>query len=76
MAKKIHPPMHTITVAVSDTESFETLSTWGKPGDTLHLDMDYRKHPAWTGEHRATNMRGRVSDFQKKYSGMESFLGE
>ena len=28
---------------------FETMSTWGKEGDTLKLDIDSKSHPAWTG---------------------------
>jgi large subunit ribosomal protein L31 len=34
---------------------FTTRTTWGKKGDTLHLDIDPKSHPAWTGWQPATD---------------------
>ena len=34
---------------MTDGTEFTTRTTWGKPGDTLHLDVDPKSHPAWTG---------------------------
>ena len=51
-------------------QEFTTRTTWGKPGDTMHLDMDPESHPAWTGGHQQLMDRGgRLSRFQKKFSG-------
>ena len=49
MKKKIHPNYHKIKVVMTDGSDFETMSTWGKEGDTLKLDIDSKSHPAWTG---------------------------
>src|SRR6516162_838823 len=44
-----HPDYHMIKVVMTDGTEFTTRSTWGKSGDTLHLDIDPKSHPAWTG---------------------------
>jgi large subunit ribosomal protein L31 len=70
MKTGIHPAYHTVKVVMTDGTEFETRTTWGKPGDTLHLDIDAKSHPAWTGGHQQLLDRGgRVSRFQKKFSG-------
>jgi large subunit ribosomal protein L31 len=74
MKAEIHPDYHTITVKMTDGSEFTTRSTWGKEGDVLHLDIDPTSHPAWTGgQQHLMDRGGRVSRFQKKFSG---FLGE
>jgi large subunit ribosomal protein L31 len=36
----------------------------------MHLDIDAKSHPAWTGGHQQLVDRGgRLSRFQKKFSG-------
>ena len=35
MKKNIHPNYHKIKVVMTDGSHFETMSTWGKEGDTL-----------------------------------------
>jgi hypothetical protein len=40
MKSGIHPDYHMITVEMTDGTKFQTRSTWGKEGDTLHLDID------------------------------------
>ena len=70
MKQDIHPEYHTITVKMTDGTEFTTRTTWGKKGDVLHLDIDTKSHPAWTGGHQALLDRGgRLSRFQKKFSG-------
>ena len=70
MKKQIHPNYHMITVVMTDGTTFETRSTYGKPGDSLHLDIDPKSHPAWTGgQQQLVDRGGRVSRFQKKFSG-------
>ena len=49
MKSGIHPDYHMINVEMTDGTKFQTRSTWGKEGDTLHLDIDPKVHPAWTG---------------------------
>ncbi len=49
MKKDIHPDYHEITVLMTDGTSYKTRSTYGKAGDTLHLEVDSKSHPAWTG---------------------------
>jgi large subunit ribosomal protein L31 len=70
MKSGIHPDYHTIKVVMTDGTEFETRTTWGKAGDTMHLDIDTKSHPAWTGGHQQLVDRGgRLSRFQKKFSG-------
>ena len=40
MKSGTHPDYHMITVEMTDGTKFQTRSTWGKEGDTLHLDID------------------------------------
>jgi large subunit ribosomal protein L31 len=68
MKPKIHPNYHMITVVMTDGSRFETRSTYGKPGDTLHLDVDAKSHPAWTGgQQHIVDRGGRVSRFKQKF---------
>jgi large subunit ribosomal protein L31 len=68
MKQKIHPNYHMITVVMTDGTKFETRSTYGKPGDTLHLDIDAKSHPAWTGgQQHLVDRGGRVSRFKQKF---------
>src|SRR5919201_4316635 len=71
MKRDIHPKYHTIKVVMTDGAEFETRSTWGKPGDTLRLDIDSKSHPAWTGgQQHLVDRGGRLSRFQKKFAGI------
>ena len=68
MKKDIHPKYHKINVVMTDGSKFETRSTWGKEGDTLHLDIDPKSHPAWTGgQQQLVDRGGRVSKFNRKF---------
>ena len=58
MKPEIHPDYHTITVKMTDGTEFKTRSTWGKEGDMLHLDIDPKSHPAWTGGQQQLLDRG------------------
>lgn len=49
MREGIHPKYHEITVQFTDGSSFKTRSCWGKPGDSMQLDVDPKTHPAWVG---------------------------
>jgi large subunit ribosomal protein L31 len=70
MKSEAHPDYHLIKVVMTDGTEFTTRSTWGKPGDTLHLEIDPKSHPAWTGgQQHLVDRGGRLSRFQKKFSG-------
>ena len=70
MKKKIHPNYHKINVVMTDASKFETMSTWGKEGDTLKLDIDPKSHAAWTGGSQKILYKGRVSKYNKKFSNL------
>jgi large subunit ribosomal protein L31 len=70
MKSDTHPDYHLVKVVMTDGTEFTTRSTWGKPGDKLQLDIDPKSHPAWTGgTQQLLDRGGRLSRFQKKYSG-------
>jgi large subunit ribosomal protein L31 len=70
MKTDTHPDYHLVKVVMTDGTEFTTRTTWGKPGDTLHLDIDPKSHPAWTGgQQHLVDRGGRLSRFQKKFSG-------
>jgi len=70
MKKNIHPDYHEITVVMTDGTSFKTRTTWGKPGDTLKLDIDPKTHPAWTGIHRLVDSGGQLAKFNKRFKNL------
>ncbi len=71
MKSDIHPDYHPIKVVMTNGTEFLTRSTYGKEGDTLNLDIDSKSHPAWTGgQQQLVDRGGRVSRFQKKFSGL------
>jgi large subunit ribosomal protein L31 len=71
MKKEIHPDYHTIKVVMTDGTEYLTRSTWGKEGDTLHLDIDPKTHPAWTGgSQQLVDRGGRLSRFNSRFGGL------
>jgi len=70
MKKDTHPDYHEITVVMTDGSEFKTRTTWGKPGDTMRLDIDPKSHPAWTGVHRLIDSGGQLAKFNKRFSGI------
>ena len=52
---------------MTDGTDFETMSTWGKEGDTLKLDIDPKSHAAWTGGSQKILDKGQVSKYNKKF---------
>ena len=55
---------------MTDGSHFETMSTWGKEGETLKLDIDPKSHAAWTGGKQRILDKGRVSKFNKKFKNL------
>jgi len=71
MKTGIHPDYHEITIVMTDGTSFTTRSTWGKPGDSMRLDIDPTSHPAWTGgQHRLLDTGGQLARFNKRFGGI------
>ena len=70
MKQNIHPAYHEINVVMTDGTQFKTRSTYGKPGDTVRLDIDPKTHPAWTGQHREIKSGGQVSKFNKRFANL------
>src|SRR5579862_8097789 len=69
MKDKIHPDYHEITVIMTDGTTYKTRSTYGKPGDTLHLEIDSRSHPAWTGGQQKLMDGGQLARLNKRFQG-------
>ena len=72
MKKNIHPNYHKIKVVMTDGSEFETMSTWGKEGETLKLDIDSKSHPAWIGGSQKILDKGRVNKIFIKYINLRS----
>lgn len=70
MKTETHPDYHFITVQMTDGTTYQTRSTWGKEGDTLHLEIDPTTHPAWTGGTRQIQEGGQVARFNKRFGGL------
>src|SRR5262249_30921423 len=70
MKPGIHPEYHDITVVMTDGTQFKTRSCYGKPGDSIRLDIAPKSHPAWTGQHRIIDSGGQVAKFNKKFAGL------
>ena len=70
MKQKIHPDYHEINVIATDGSQFKTRSTWGKPGDTMTLEIDPKSHPAWTGVHRLIDSGGQLAKFNKRFANL------
>ncbi|MBI3513930.1 MAG: 50S ribosomal protein L31 [Proteobacteria bacterium] len=71
MKKDIHPDYHEITVVMTDGSSYKTRSTYGKPGDTLRLEIDSKSHPAWTGgQQRLLDSGGMLARFNKRFKNL------
>ena len=71
MKTDTHPQYHTINVVMTDGTEYQTKSTWGKEGDTMRLDVDWKSHPAWNGGATKIVEKGQLSKFENKYG---SFL--
>ena len=69
MKADIHPKYKKFKIVISD-DVFETNS--GGAATEILMDVDYRKHPAWTKESgNVVNQSNKnVSDFNKKFAGL------
>jgi large subunit ribosomal protein L31 len=69
MKADIHPKYKKFKIIISN-DVFETNS--GGAATEILMDVDYRKHPAWTKESgNVVNQSNKnVSDFNKKFAGL------
>ena len=68
MRKGIHPKYKKLRIKIGD-DFFETMSTLQK--DEILMDIDFRKHPAWTKKGVAViNTNKNVATFKERFSGL------
>lgn len=69
MQKDIHPKYKPLKIKIGN-DIFNTMST--SPLEEMLMDIDYRKHPAWTksGVTTANDSNQNVSAFNKKFAGL------
>ena len=70
MKSDIHPAYHEINIIMTAGTEFKTRSCYGKPGDTIRLDIDPKSHPAWTGQQRIIDTGGQIAKFNKRFAGI------
>jgi len=69
MKDNTHPEYHEITVVHTDGSKHPMRTTWGKPGDVMHLDIDPLNHPAWHGGKGKVIEKGQLNKFEKRFAG-------
>ena len=67
MREGIHPEYHQATVTCNCGNTFVTGST----KSDIHVEICSKCHPFYTGQQKATQARGRVEKFYKKYGMQE-----
>ncbi len=69
MKKDIHPKYKEVKIIMTDGDEFRTGSTYH--GESILLDVDFRKHPAWKGGVASVNANAnQVAEFNKKFGGL------
>ena len=63
MKEGIHPNYYQATVTCNCGNTFVTGST----KENIHVEICSKCHPFYTGQQKATQARGRVDKFNKKY---------
>jgi large subunit ribosomal protein L31 len=69
MKKDIHPKYKPLRIKIGE-DIFNTMSSC--PQEEILMDIDFRKHPAWTkkGVATANDSNQSVSAFNKKFAGL------
>ena len=69
MKKEGHPNYKPLKINVG-SDSFSTFSTY--PREEYFMDVDYRKHPAWTGagSTELSKSNQNLNAFNKKFAGL------
>ena len=65
----IHPDYYQATVTCNCGNTFVTGSTKSE----IHVEICSKCHPFYTGQQKATQARGRIDKFNKKY-GIQQYL--
>lgn len=75
-AAGIDPKQHLVNVIMTDGSKFQIMTTWGKEGETLRLDVDVKNHPAWQekGTNIVNNKDQMVTKFKNKFGDFD-FVG-
>ena len=70
MKPNIHPKTQKVLIELPGGDSFDNISTYKE--SKLCLDVDFRKHPAWTkkGFAQASESNAKVSKFNKKFGSL------
>ena len=63
MREGIHPNYHQATVTCNCGNTFVTGST----KEDIHVEICSKCHPFYTGQQKASQARGRIDKFNKKY---------
>jgi large subunit ribosomal protein L31 len=63
MREGIHPEYHEAVVTCNCGNTFTTRST----SKSIHVEICSKCHPFYTGQQKASQARGRVDKFNKKY---------
>lgn len=63
MKKDIQPEYNQVRVTCNCGNEFKTGSTKGE----IHVEVCSKCHPFFTGQQRATQARGRIEKFNRKY---------
>jgi large subunit ribosomal protein L31 len=71
MKKDTHPKYNKVTIQFPKGDTFETYSALSE--DKLFVDVDFRKHPAWTkqGVASANASNAQVSKFNEKFGSFD-----
>ncbi|MEY3197238.1 MAG: hypothetical protein RLZZ59_606 [Pseudomonadota bacterium] len=69
MKKGIHPTYKALKIRIGN-DSFDTMSSY--PGEEILMDIDFRKHPAWTGKgvSAASDSNQTISAFNERFAGL------
>jgi large subunit ribosomal protein L31 len=71
MKSEIHPKYKAITIHFPNGDTFLTNSAYNE--EKLYVDVDFRKHPAWTkkGVASANASNAKVSKFNNKFGSFD-----
>lgn len=70
----IHPKFHNVNVKLTNGETMEIKTSWGKEGDTLTLDTDPFKHNAWKEGDQQVIRSTKNDGENKKFAGFDSLF--
>ncbi len=74
MKQKIHPQYYS-NVTVTCASCGNTFTT-GSTKQSITVEVCYKCHPFYTGEHRFLDIKGRVETFQKKQQIAKKYQSE